>query len=195
MWGGEITLRLFLDAVAFIDGLGEVWQREQEQLRARGAFLATGVGGGFATVMPGYQDDGAVASVYADIAWRRGWLSVDRTLSDRDDRGLREDVIRWCARDRDLDQVLTDLGTPSVWFGGSNPRYPKTLAYATGDRGRNLLCLHFDSTYDWDASPPEASSPLLVAVRHGEGGFADSFTFTPAGLAYRHDAEPPPPGG
>jgi hypothetical protein len=176
-----------MDAVAFIDGLDEVWQREQEHLRARRAFLPTGVSGGFAAVMPGYHDDGAVASVYADIAWRHGWFLVDRTLSDTDVQELRDDVIEWCARDRDLDQVLTELGAPSAWFGGSNPRYPKTLAYATGDRARNLLCLHFDSTYCRDASPQEESSPLLVAVRHGEGAFADSFTFTPAGTAYRHD--------
>jgi hypothetical protein len=80
MWGREMTLRLFMDAVAFVDGLDGVWQAEQEQFKARGAFTSLGVHGAFADVLPGYLDDGsAAASVYADIAWRHGWFRVDRT--------------------------------------------------------------------------------------------------------------------
>jgi hypothetical protein len=44
------------------------------------------VRGAFARILPGYDDDGAVASVYADIAWRHGWLRVDRVLPDGDHR-------------------------------------------------------------------------------------------------------------
>jgi hypothetical protein len=186
MWGREITLRLFMDAVAFVDGLDEVWQAEWEQLRARGAFTSLGVHGAFAEILPGYRDDGAaVASVYADIAWRHGWLTVDRTLPADDLQRLRDETSHWCARARDLDEVLAELGAPSVLLGGSNPRYPKTLAYAA-DRASGLICLLFASTYDWNTTRPQSESPpVLLAIRHGDGTFVDTFTFTPTSTAYR----------
>jgi hypothetical protein len=187
MWGREITLRLFLDAVAFVDGLGEVWQREQDTLRTRGAFNALGVHGAFADVLPGYDDAGAaVASVYAEIAWRHGWLTVDRVMPDGDHQRLCDDVVQWCARDRLLDEVLSELGPPSVWCGGGNLRFSKTLAYAAADPGWGLVCLHFAGTYEWDAPQPQPESqPVLLAVRHGDGSFFDTFTVTPTGAAYR----------
>ncbi|SIR86990.1 hypothetical protein [Micromonospora avicenniae] len=185
MYGGEITLRLTMDAVAYIDGLDEVWQAEYGQLGKREAFTSLGVHGAFAQILPGYRDDGAVASVYADIAWRHGWLTVDRTLPEDDLRPLRDEATRWCAQDRSLDEVLAELGSPSVSFGSSNPRYPKTLAYAT-DRASGLVCLHFASTYDWTATEPQSESPpVLLAVRHGDGPFAETFVFTPTGTTYR----------
>ncbi len=108
VWGRETTLTLFLDAVAFVDGLTEAWQQEQDALRNRQAFNALGVHGAIAHILPGYDDDGAVASVYAEIAWRHGWLTVDRVLPADDHRRLREDVVAWCARDRTLDEVLSE---------------------------------------------------------------------------------------
>ncbi|SIN45019.1 hypothetical protein SAMN04489832_7372 [Micromonospora cremea] len=186
MWGDEITLRLFMDAVAFVDGLDEVWQAEWKRLEARGAFTSLGVHGAFAKILPNYRDDGAaVASIYAGIAWRLGWLTVDRTLPADDLWRLRDEAIRWSARDRDLDEVLAELGAPSVLLGGSNPRYPKTLAYAANG-ATGLICLHFASTYDWNTTQPQSESrPVLLAIRHDDGAFMDSSTFTPTGTAYR----------
>lgn len=180
MWGGETTIRLFLDAVTFADGLDEAWRQEQQALRDRGAFSALGVQGAVAALMPGYRDHGGVAaSVYADLAWRHGWLVVDRALPDADLRRLRDDP----GRDRNLDEVLAEFGPPSVWIGGNSPRYSKTLAYAGADRSRSLVCLHFAGVDDGQPGPPQ-----LVAIRHGEGELRDSFTFTPTGAAYRNSA-------
>jgi hypothetical protein len=185
MWGGETTLRLFLDAVAFVDGRGAVWQQEQDALRDRGAFGALGVRGAFAHVLPGYDDDAAVASVYAEIAWRHGWLTVDRVMPTEEHRRLRLDVD-WCARDRTLDEVLDELGPPSVRCGGGNPRFSKTLVYAAADPTRGLVSLQFAGTYDWQAPQPQPESPpMLVAVRHGDGLFLETFAFTPAGVGQR----------
>jgi hypothetical protein len=188
MWGGELTIRLFLDAVAFADGLEDVWREEQQALRDRGAFNALGVQGVVAELMPGYDDHpGVAASVYADIAWRHGWLAVDRTLPDTDLQRLLGDR----GRDRNLDEVVVAFGAPSVWIGGTNPRFGKALAYAGADRHRPLVCLHFASTYDWHADSPQPESPpVLVAVHHGAGAFQDSFTFTQTGEAYRGNAGP-----
>ncbi|MGW5190605.1 hypothetical protein ACWEOO_15210 [Kribbella sp. NPDC004138] len=191
MWGGEVTIRLFLDAVAFVDGGHEEWGREHDDLRARAAFTSVGVRGAFAAILPRYADtDAAVASVYAEIAWRHGWLTVDRTLPDQEHRQLSADSGRWGARDFQLDEIQAELGPPSVLFGGHNPRYGKTLAYAPTDRDSGLVCLHFAGTYDWTAPDPQPETqPVLVAVRYGGGAFADTFTFTPMGDAYRDNGE------
>ncbi|MEV0570352.1 hypothetical protein [Dactylosporangium sp. NPDC050588] len=191
MWGWEPAIRLLMDDVAFVDGTGELWQQEHDDLRVRGAFNSLGVHGAFTAILPGYRDDGAaVASVYADIAWRLGWLTVDRTLPDDEHRQLGAETDRWSGRDRRLDEIVAELGPPSVLFGGGNPRYAKTLAYAAASGARGLVCLHFASTYDWNAPQPQPETqPVLVAVRHGTGAFVDTFTFTPAGSAYRHDRE------
>jgi hypothetical protein len=187
MWGHETTIRLFMDDMAFVDGVAETWRQEQQALRDRGAFNALGVRGVVVDLMPRYRDGGStVASVYAEIAWRHDWLTVDRTLSDRDLAAIRDDPASWCARDRNLDDVLSNLGPPSVRIGGSNRRYSKTLAYATADRTQHLVCLHFAGLYDWDAPAPQPErAPVLVALRLGDGTFRESFTFTPAGAAYR----------
>lgn len=183
MWGGELTIRLFMDTVAFVQGMHESWKADQDELRHRGALTATGVTGAFAAILPGYRHDGAVASVYAEIAWRHRWLTVDRYLSDEDYRRLRASSDRWRDRDHRQDQIEAELGPPSVLFGGRNPRYAKTLAYVARDA--DLICLHFASTYDWNNPGPEPESPVLVAVRHGTATFADSFVFSPAATAYR----------
>lgn len=185
MWGGETTLRLFLDAVAFIEGRSAVWQQEQDTLRDRGAFTALGVRGAFARVLPGYEDEGAVASVYAEIAWRHGWLTMDRVMATEEHQRLCLDAD-WCDRDRSLDDVLDELGPPSVRCGGGNPRYSQTLVYAAADRTCGLVSFHFAGTYDWQAPQPQPESPpALVAVRHGDGLFLDTFAFTSAGSDQR----------
>ncbi|WP_412538708.1 hypothetical protein R8Z50_22990 [Longispora sp. K20-0274] len=189
MWGGEITLGLFLDAVAFIDGRPEEWSRDQDELRTSGAFTSIGVRGGFAAVLPGHDCEGATASVYGDIAYKRGWLSAERVLPDGLFRRLRSGA-EWLIRDWSLDEVLAVFGEPSVWFGGANPRFPKTLAYAGADRADGLVCLHFASTYDWQADPPAPDTPpILLAARHGVGPFPERFTFTPTGSAVRARTE------
>ncbi|MFI6820612.1 hypothetical protein ACIBJE_06600 [Micromonospora sp. NPDC050187] len=190
MWARETTLRLFLDAVAFVDGIDQVWQAECEQLRARGAFTSLGVPGAFARILPGYHDDGAaVASVYADIAWRHGWLTVDRTLSAEDLQRLGDGVAHWCSRDRNLDEVLAEFGSPSVLLGPSDARSSKTLVYAA-NRATGLICLHFVGTHDRNATKPQSESPpALLAIRHGDGVFADTFTFTPTGTVYRQQVD------
>jgi hypothetical protein len=191
MWGGELSIRLFMDDVAFVDGMNELWKQEQDDLRARGASNALGVQGAFAAILPGYRDHGAAAaSVYAEIAWRRGWLAVDRALPDDEHQQLAAEICRWSGQDYQLDEIEAELGPPSVLFGGSNPRYAKTLAYAAASGSRGLVCLHFASPYDWNAPQPQPEPrPFLVAARYGTGPFVDTFTFAPAGASYRRDGE------
>lgn len=128
MWGNEITIRVLMDAVAFVDGLDRAMDEETDALRSRRAFNGLGVLGGVQDVLTGYQGhQEAVASVYAEVAWRYDWLLVDRLMPGEVHERLRTEAAEWCSRDWHLDEVLTELGPPSVLCGGSNPRFAKTL--------------------------------------------------------------------
>ncbi|MEW2625896.1 hypothetical protein [Streptomyces sp. NPDC048106] len=187
MYGGEMALRLYLDAVAFMDASEQAWQQELKDLRTRRGFAPTGVSGAFQDLW-GDTHEGAVASVYAEIAHRQGWLRLDRTLTSAEHDEIRRVSETWCRKDRLLSDVVTAFGPPSVLFGSNNPNYPKTLAYATDRRDDTLLCFHL-----WNSFVPSPSSssvsvhaePVLWAFRDGGTLFTDGFTFTPEGSACR----------
>ncbi|MGY5061015.1 hypothetical protein ACWDFR_44425 [Streptomyces sp. 900105755] len=131
----------------------------------------------------------AAASVYAEIAHRQGWLRLDRTLTSAEHDAIRRVSATWCRKDRLLSDIVTAFGPPSVLFGGNNPNYPKTLAYATDRPDDNLLCFHLWNSFVPSPSPSSASvhaEPVLWAFR--DGGtllFTDGFIFTPEGSACR----------
>ncbi|MFE7531576.1 hypothetical protein ACFU7Y_38595 [Kitasatospora sp. NPDC057542] len=187
MYGGETALRLYLDAVAFADAAEQAWQQELKDLQTRRGSFSTGVSGAFQDLW-GDAHEGAVASVYAEIAYRQGWLRLDRTLTSAEHDEIRRVSETWCRKDRLLSDVVTAFGPPSVLFGGNNPNYPKTLAYATDRRDDTLLCFHL-----WNAFAPSPSSssasvhaePVLWAFRDGGTLFTDGFTFIPEGSACR----------
>jgi hypothetical protein len=187
MYGGETAIRLYFDAVAFADASEQAWEQELEDLRTRRGFTSTGVRGAFQDLW-GDANEGAVASVYAEIAHRRGWLRLDRALTSAEHHEIRGVGETWCRKDRLLSDVVTAFGPPSVLFGGNNPNYPKTLAYATGRRDDPLLCFHLWNGFAADPSSSSASvhaEPVLWAFRHGGTLFTDGFTFTPEGSARR----------
>jgi hypothetical protein len=100
--------------------------------------------------------------------------------------------------------VLATYGPPSIWFGSTNPYYPKTLGYTTAPTApagpHSLICFHLWNRPQPAAAPRRAvhDEPVLLAVRHPGPGhsdsshpgpgrpFADRFTFTPAGTRHRH---------
>jgi hypothetical protein len=188
MYGSELAIRLFLDAVAFADAAEQAWQKELEGLRTRRALSATGVAGAFLDLW-GDAHEGSVASVYAEIAHRQGWLRLDRTLTSAEHDVIRRVSATWCRKDRLLSDIVTAFGPPSVLFGGNNPNYPKTLAYATDRPDDGLLCFHLWNSFVPSPSPSSASvhaEPVLWAFR--DGGtllFTDGFIFTPEGSACR----------
>lgn len=187
MFGGEIALRLCLDAMAFADGAERLWDEELAALRSRGAFVSTGVTGAVERVL-GQRAEDVMASVYAEIAHRHGWLTLDEELSPTEYDRIRETFRPWCARDRSHGDVLAEFGPPSVLLGKSNPRYPKTLAYGTGRPADPLVFLHLwngaepGATTTW---PPDHPEPLLLAARCDGARFTDGFTFTPNGATRR----------
>lgn len=189
MYGGETALRIYLDAVAFAHAAEQAWQQELKDLQSRLGYSSTGVSGAFQDLW-GDAREGAVASVYAEIAHRQGWLRLDRTLTSAEHDEIRRVSGAWCRKDRLLRDVVTAFGPPSVLFGGSNPNYPKTLAYATDRRDDALLCFHLWNSFVPSPSSSSASvhaEPVLWAFRHGgtRTPFTDGFTFTPEGSARR----------
>ncbi|MFF9039488.1 hypothetical protein ACF090_28935 [Streptomyces sp. NPDC014892] len=190
MYGGEMAIRLYLDAVAFADAAEQAWQQELKDLQTRRGSSSTGVSGAFRGLW-GDAHEGAVASVYAEIANRQGWLRLDRTLTSAECDEIRRVSKTWCRKDRLLSEVVTAFGPPSVLFGGNNPNYPKTLAYATDRPADGLLCFHLWNSFAPGPSPSSASvhaEPVLWAFRDGGTLFTDGFTFTPEGSARRRES-------
>ncbi|GGT43814.1 hypothetical protein ACFFV7_33245 [Nonomuraea spiralis] len=191
MYGGEIALRLYMDATAFADDREAAWREELEQLRTRECFPSTGVRGAF-RLLWGDDHEGAVSSVYAEIAHRQGWLELDRTLSLAEYDEIFRTSKSWCAQDRFLSEVYTTFGPPSVLFGGTNPNFPKTLAYSTDRPEDPLICFHLWNGF---ASPPSSESvpvhaePALLAIRTGGTRFTDGFTFAPEGTSRRQPSD------
>jgi hypothetical protein len=187
MYGGELALWLYFDAMAFTDDRAESWKADQDALRARSASLSTGVGGAVEQVM-GERHDGVMSSVYAEIAHRHAWLVLDRELSAREYGRLRDTFRDSTTHDRTHSDVVAAFGPPSMLLGGSNPYYSKTLAYGTARPDDPLVFFHL-----WNGSepgaertwPPVHAEPLLLAARCGGASFADGFSFTPKGAARR----------
>jgi hypothetical protein len=187
MFGGEIALRLYFDAIAFVDDCEHLWGEDLAALKSRGAFVSTGVTGAVQRVL-GQGTEDVMASVYAEIAHRRTWLTLDEELSPAEYDHMRETFRPWCAHDRSHGDVLAVFGPPSMLLGGSNPLYPKTLAYGTARPGDPLIFFHLwngtepGTTTTW---PPDHREPLLLATRCAGERFIDGFTFTPKGAARR----------
>jgi hypothetical protein len=187
MYGGEIALRLYFDAMAFVDGREQLWAEDLAALKSREAFFPTGVTGAVERVM-GERAEDVMASVYAEVAHRHTWLTLDKELSPVEYDHVRESFRPWCAHDRTHSDVLAEFGPPSMLIGGSNPLYPKTLAYGTARPDNPLIFLHVwngtepGATASW---PPDHPEPVLLAARCGEERFIDGFTFTPKGAVRR----------
>ncbi|MFC4016617.1 hypothetical protein ACFOW4_01440 [Micromonospora sp. GCM10011542] len=189
----EMAERLLLEAMAAVDGSLARWRTECEGLREREAFAPTGVMGAYSYILPADALRDATASVYAEIAHRLGWLELDRALSEAESHHLSTDVGGWVTQDRTLSEVVETFGPPSLWIGGTNPFYPKTLAYTAADPDHNLICFHLWNAFAGTATGTELRGvhpePVVLAVRHRPGAFPDSFSFTPEGLHRRSNGD------
>lgn len=187
MFGAEIALRLYFDAIAFTDRGERAWAEDRSALRSREAFVSTGVTGAVERAL-GHRAEDVMASVYAEIAHQHAWLTLDSNLPEADYERMRNRLPAWCAQDRSHSEVVAEFGEPSMLIGGSNPRYPKTLAYATAHTGSPLIFFHLWNGTQPGAGanwPPEHPEPVLLAARYSGARFIDGFIFTPTGSARR----------
>lgn len=193
MYGGELAVRMLIDHLSFVEQRSQAWGEEQHALEQRGAWSAIGVMGAFRRLLPGDHED-RPSSVYAEFARRQGWLVPDRVLDAASYVALRETVDSWAAQDRVWGDVVARFGPPSVLFGGTNPLYGKTLGYLTEEVAEPVVFFHLWNGSDGEAEqswPPAHAEPLLLAVRSGDGPFAETFTFTPEGRRRRPAPAPP----
>jgi hypothetical protein len=130
-------------------------------------------------------------TVYAEFAWDRGWLRPDRLLGAQAHADLRARARSWtAARDRTWPDVVAQFGQPSVHFGGTSPRYGKSLAYISEDPAAPPVVFHLWNAPDTAGERPQ---PLLQAVRFGtQAPFARTFTYTPDGLRRRPETQEAP---
>ncbi|MEH1017848.1 hypothetical protein V6U90_32900, partial [Micromonospora sp. CPCC 206060] len=172
-----------------VDGSLKRWWTECDGLRARDAFTATGVMGAYSRILPADALRDATASVYAEIAHRLGWLELDRALSEAEFQQLSTDIGGWVTQDRALSEVIETFGAPSLWIGGTNSFYPKTLTYTMPEPDHDLICFHlwnaFANTEPGTELRGVHTEPMVLAVRHRPGTFPASFSFTPEGLCRR----------
>ncbi|MFI6165923.1 hypothetical protein ACIBCN_03970 [Nocardia sp. NPDC051052] len=186
MYGGEPALWTLFDHLFFLEEADNGIADLHESWRARNAFTPTGVKGALQRHLP---DDlcSALPSMYAEAARQRGWLRLDRALTTDEHTALRASIEAFVTENRTWHDVLDTFGPPSVLFGGTNPRYEKTLAYATEDKSDPMVFFHLwngsdPGTKTW---PPKYNEPILFAVRYGMVPFAASFCFTPEGTRRR----------
>ncbi|MEU9111004.1 hypothetical protein AB0D04_04170 [Streptomyces sp. NPDC048483] len=193
-FGGESALRMLLDHLLFVERRPEVWAEEQEGFERRGAWSALGAQGAFVSLLPRDHGD-STASVYAEMAHRRGWLTADHVLDPAAYARVCGSVREWARRDRVWSDIVAEYGPPSVLCGGTNPLYGKTLGYLTESPSEPMVFFHLWNGTDpasGQSWPPDHPEPLLLAVRHGDGAFADTFTFTPEGRHRRPAPHPSP---
>jgi hypothetical protein len=188
MYGGEIALELYFDALAFVDRREAEWAAERAGLRDRRAATPQGVDGGVEVVL-GHRSSDVMSSVYADIAHRLDWLTLDRPLSATEYDRVTESTVDWCRRDSTNSDVLSEFGAPTVLIGSDNPYWPHTLAYGTLDRRSPFVFFHLwngTAPGEPDTWPPPRAEPVLLCVsRRGDGDFQQDFTFTPYGTSRR----------
>ncbi|WP_030451070.1 hypothetical protein [Herbidospora cretacea] len=187
LYGDEIALRVVFDHYAYVDGREETWKAELEAMRSRGAVAPTGVQGAirnvFGTPDGDPADHDAVASVYAEFARSQGWLRADRLLTAEEYASMRDDLAAVCGSDRTFTGVRDRFGAPSVFIGGSNPYFGKTLGYFSENIADPMVFFHF-----WNGRGPGGEwamyeESVLLAARCGAGRFSDTFTFTPIGAS------------
>ncbi|WP_327176392.1 hypothetical protein OG599_14525 [Streptomyces sp. NBC_01335] len=186
MWGDEMILRVMCQDLLYVEGRPGLWHQQQTAWEVSGAWSVNGAKGAFARHLHADGPADAVVSLYGEFAHRAGWLRAVRVLDAGEYARLRATAPEWVGReDRGWSDVAAEFGPPSVRFGGSNPRFGKTLGYVTADPADPMVCFHLwngtraDSLCGWSAEHPE---PVLLAVRVGGAGvFRDSFTYTPEG--------------
>lgn len=187
MFGGEPALWTLFDHLFYLEDQGHSVGELYESWRDRNAFAPTGVQGALGRLLPDNLNS-ALPSMYAEAARDHGWLRLDRTLTPDEYAQLRGSIEPFTEQDHTWSDVVDAFGQPSVLFGGTNPLYEKTLAYATADKSDPMVIFHLWNGVDADTQPtwpPMHVDAILLAIRCGSGPFADSFVFTPEGTRRR----------
>lgn len=121
----EVGAWLAIDHLLFLEQRHEVWGVRRDNPWAEAGFCPpAGVSGAVRHLLPADYEHGT-ASVYAEFAWRQGWLKPDRVLDAETYASLRSMIGLFTRLDRVWADVREAFGPPSVLFGSTNPHYGK----------------------------------------------------------------------
>ena len=190
---GEYTAQLFLSHLAFIDAREAEFNDYMKMLRARGAFTPLGVGGAFSQYTHLRTQDNEIGSVYAEIAFRMGYLNTNRILNKREFESLRLGLRKTCrSRDFNTADVVTEFGAPS-WTAGNNSFYPQVYVYFCNELDHGMIAFDFWNVVFYDEKIEKTCGkfgdlPVLRNIRIRGATFSREFTFSPIGRKITREA-------
>lgn len=188
---GDISMSHLLSDLAFIDERENEYQQHFNNLKTRGTFTQTGVSGAFykQTGLRATSDE--VGSIYASIAFKMGYLSTARILSETDFITLTHDLRETCSNnDFTTTTVIKEFGIPSWKSSDTNPFYPCVYLYLCDKLEHGVVAFDFWNVVEYDREAQKTigqfgSLPVLRNIRIEGPIFANEFTFTPVGTEIR----------
>lgn len=183
----EVMCQMRLGDLRFLDGLPELTRND---LGLSSKCRSCGISGPFREVFGKetrcYNE---VASVYAEIFHRYGYLAIDRLVSDNEWTALLSEAdSAYTEGDTRLSEIVDAFGPPSFRIG----RW--LLCYAP-EEGTGWVFFD-ESDYMPDVYDPESGrftsgypeNPLLRSIRLPGADFEQSLRLSPRGEALRHHA-------
>jgi hypothetical protein len=172
-----------LGLLCFLDGRDEDLAAERQRLIRLGVHYPPnhvgGVNDALRLILPDIdQFECEAASVYAEIAWRLGYLALERTLLPEQYTQLVTFIAEgWDRRDWTLAQITNLFGPPSFVVGSDY-----VCCYATDDRTQPWVCFDLPwRTGDW-----------IRSVRHSIPSLDEGLRLTPHGRKQSRRAEAQP---
>lgn len=145
-----------------------------------------GVAAALRAAMPDVTDvSREAASRWAEVAWRLGFLTLERTLTDDElDRALSVPHELWLRRERGSVEVEDELGEPSFVIGPHLPGRPTACVFCYASTvDRPWVC------FDFDGDPARLRSVRRTDRTWDEGGL----TLTAWGAAHTRQERVIPP--
>ena len=187
MYGGEVAARQLLSDITFVDEREHEFKSHMQVLQDRGAFLSTGVEGAFSYRMQLKPTCALIGSVYAEVAFKMGYLQTKRILTGREFKALKAGLRKTCrTRDMNADDVKAEFGIPS-WSVKGNPFYPWVYMYLSNESEDGVIAFDFWNEFGNDPKRKRevygkyGATPVLQNIRIRGPRFVREFTFTPLG--------------
>lgn len=184
----EIYMREFLSLLAFIDQREQEWKDHAASLKSSGAFVATGVKGGFIESTGTWGTDQEIGSVYAIIASKMGYLEAENFYSTDELAAIKNRLINNIDRiDCTTDSFFKEYGTPSWPDANLGSYYPRTYLYLSKDPKVDFIACDFYNQAEYAPNGGKASGihgnlPRLRNIRTPHPKFKSQFAFTRFGI-------------
>ncbi len=178
MYLGESLISEYLQLLCFIDEKEELYKCELDKFVKKGTKSNSGVAGAFEMILGKYQRDAHdVASIYAELAFKLGYLKLTHFLTNLEYSTACKRSDSLSKKDWTTLGIIDELGTPSWSNCNPNRHYSCTFVYTTENPIEQWIFFDF-----WnDFSKIETHPPQLRNIRIPSNKFKNSFKFTPFG--------------